>query len=70
MCEYFSYELLLDDSRISKGTLKLQVGGVYTLLIAEENGVYVSKDPLFFYNSNIQTIDHLFSVRATNASHV
>jgi hypothetical protein len=41
LCGYFSYELLLDGVRLSTQTL--HIGGVYTLLIVEDNGP-VSKD--------------------------
>jgi hypothetical protein len=62
--------VLLDGNKIISEALELKIGGVYTLLVFEEDGNPVSKDPLFFYNSIIKSIDHLFSVKVTNASHV
>jgi hypothetical protein len=63
--------LLNNKKIISEETLQLKIGGVYTLLVFEENGgPPVSKDPLFFYNSIIKSIDHLFSAKVTNVSHV
>lgn len=65
-CEYFSYKVSLNGKRLSDQTL--QTGGVYTLLIVEEDGDFVSKYSLFFYSSIIKSFDHLFSVRVTNVS--
>jgi hypothetical protein len=58
----------LDGSGISDQTLL--TGGVYTFLIVQENGGFVSKDSLFFYNSIIKSFGHLFSVRVINVSFV
>jgi hypothetical protein len=66
VCEYFSYDVSLDGRRLSKQ--KLEIGGVYTLLVIEESGKFVSTEPLCFYNSIIKSFDHLFSVTVTNVS--
>jgi len=67
MSEYFSYKVSLNGIHLSDQILR--TGGVYTLLIVEEEGdQIVSKDSLFLYNSIIKSFDHLFSVRVTNVS--
>jgi len=66
LCEYFSYQVTLGSTRL--WSRSLHTGGVYTLLIIEENDGIVSKDSLFFYNSIIKRFDHLFSVRVINVS--
>lgn len=67
VCEYFSYQVSLGDVPLSDRTLR--TGGVYTLLIVEEDGTsFVSNDSFFFYKSIIKSFDHLFSVRVTNVS--
>ena len=66
LCGYFSYKVSLGDHPLPERTVN--TGGVYTLLIVEEDGETVSKDSLFFYNNIMKSFDHLFSVRVTNVS--